>query len=262
MSNQRLVEVRFAGNNIKPDKIRSKELAELIASYEDAIASILVHENPELSKDTITVSLVAIGKSSIGLQFLPNLEELTFPAASRIAKSISRNDYSDLPHHAVESLRSISSFTKRHGCDAEFRAVNGESKVEATLHPTTVIPTTPKLIGETILYGEVKRVGGASPRVMITTLEGDTVYCDLSEALAIELGHRLYTDVGLKGKATWNAKTLELDAFVVESITDYSSISAPDAFAELRDLIGDDFADIEDVQEYVTSLRYDNLDVS
>lgn len=261
MSEQRLIEVRFAGNNIKPDKIRSKELAEVIASYEDAIASILVHENPELSKDTVTISLVSIENRSIGLQFSPNLEELTFPAASRIAKSISTNDYSSLPHHTVESLRNISSFTKKHSCEAEFRAINGANRVEATLYPTTEIPVTPKLIGETILYGEVRRVGGATPKVMLATFEGYTVYCDLSADLAKELGHRLYTEVGLKGKATWNAKTLELDAFVVEAIADYSSISAPDAFEELRSLIGDDLAHIEDVEGYVTSLRYDNLDM-
>lgn len=256
-----MVEVKLAGNNMRPDKIRSKELAEVIASYEDAIASVVVHNNPELAKDSIFVSLVAIENSSIGLHFSPNLQELTFDAAAKIALSISSNDFSSLPHNSVESLRNIWSFTKRHDCEAEFRTVNGTSKLVATLYPATEIPTASKLTGETVLYGEIKRVGGVTPRITLRTIEGDTVYCDVSESMAKELGHSLYTEVGLKGKATWNAKTLELDTFVVESVMEYLSTSPVDAFRELGDLIGDSFVDVDDVEKLVSSLRYDNSDV-
>lgn len=250
-----MVEVRFAGNDMRPHKVRAKEIAEVITSYEDAVASVVVQDNPELDKDTILISLVAIESSSIGLQFAPNLQELTFDAASRIATSIASNDFSELPHSSVESLRTIWSFTKRHECEAEFRTINGESKVVATLYPTTEIPTPSILTGETVLYGEIKRVGGAKPKIMLATIEGVTVYCDVSEAIAKELGHRLYTEVGLKGRATWNSKTLELESFVVEEVLEYTSNSPVDAFRELRDLIGESFTDIDDVNKFVSSLR-------
>lgn len=74
------------------------------------------------------------------------------------------------------------------------------------------------LTGETTLYGEVKRVGGFKPRVVLKTIQGDTIYCDASKALAQELGRRLYTEVGVRGQAKWNMQTLRIDAFIIESV--------------------------------------------
>lgn len=250
-----LLEIRFTGSGMKPGNIRSKELAEIIEAFEDMIVSVVLRDNPALGREAVIIGLVNIKDESIGLQFLPNLTDLTIPATLRITESIAAHNFNQLPSTTIKSVQIIASFVKKYQCEAELRTYNGQAEVRAIITPSMEIPSIVSLIGETTLYGEIKRVGGIDPRVTLRTIDGQTIYCDVSEELAKELGHRLYTQVALQGEAQWSPDTLQLEGFRIEKLLDYEEAPITEAFAELAKIVGDTFDDIDDVETFVVETR-------
>ncbi|NJL40992.1 MAG: hypothetical protein HC840_27035 [Leptolyngbyaceae cyanobacterium RM2_2_4] len=256
MAHDVTVEILLTGEGMSPGKIRSKEIAEVIESVEDMIASVVVRNHPELKKETIVVGLKGIRPGSIGLEFSPNLAELTLPATRRITKAIAENDFGILPSSAINSLRKLSHFTRRHQCNAEFFTQNGRLEALAVLTPETQIPDIYPLSGETSIYGEITRVGGAEPKIQFKTLEGQIIYCSTSKVIAKKAGAKLYTKVELHGLAEWNSETFEIENFHVIDISDYEETSPSKAFEELANLIGDSFDNVDDVDRFVSEIRY------
>lgn len=256
MAHDVTVEILLTGEGMSPGKIRSKEIAEVIESVEDMIASMVIRDHPDLKKETIVIGLKSIRQGSIGLEFSPNLAELTLPATRRITRSIAENDFGILPSSAINSLRKLSAFTRRHQCNAEFFTQNGKLEALAVLTPETRIPDIYPLSGETSIYGEITRVGGAEPKIQFKTLDNQIIYCSTSKAIAKKAGAKLYTKVELRGLAEWNSETFEIENFHVIDISDYEQTSPSEAFEELANLIGDSFDNITDVDRFVSEIRY------
>ena len=92
---------------------------------------------------------------------------------------------------------------------------------------------------------------------MFETVDGQTVYCTIeNEQLARELGERLYTWVSVKGRAKWDARSLELEDFTVIAVEDYTrTASILKAFSELSSIAGKYYSDVTDVEGYISDLR-------
>lgn len=256
MSAETTVEIRLSGEGMLPGRVRSREIAELIDSVEDMIASMVVRDHPELTKEAIRIGLKSIHKGSIGLEFSPNLLELTLPATRHITDAISTKNFGGLPSNTLNSLKKISGFTRKFECTAEFLLQNGKLESLATLTPDVKIPDIYPLSGETVIYGEITRVGGKEPRIQFTTLDGQLVYCTASKAIAKAAGAKLYTNVGMKGIAEWNSETFKIENFSVTEIIDYEEVSPSQAFSELSTLVGSSFDEIEDVNNVFFEIRY------
>ncbi|NEQ29724.1 MAG: hypothetical protein F6K04_01785, partial [Leptolyngbya sp. SIO4C5] len=69
MAHDVTVEILLTGEGMSPGKIRSKEIAEVIESVEDMIASMVVRDYPDLKKDNIVIGLKRIRQGSVGLEF-------------------------------------------------------------------------------------------------------------------------------------------------------------------------------------------------
>lgn len=256
MAHDVTVEILLTGEGMSPGKVRSKEIAEVIDSVEEMIASMVIHDHPELKKESIIIGLKSIRPGSIGLEFSPNLIELTLPATRRITKSITENDFGALPSNAINSLRKLSAFTRRYKCNAEFFTQNGSLEALAIITPETKIPDIYPLSGETTIYGEITRVGGAEPKIQFKTLDNKIIYCSTSREIAKKAGVKLYTKVGLYGLAEWNSESFEIENFNVIDISDYEEVPLSEAFDELANLIGDSFDSIKDVGVFVSEIRY------
>jgi hypothetical protein len=261
MAHDKVIEVKIVGAGIFPGSIRSKEIAELIDAIEEMIASVVIRKNPDLQKKMVSIGLKEIKNGSLILEFAPNLLELTIPAVNQVGKSIAENNFSSLPTGAVNSLKKIFAFTRRHDCNAELNTQNGSFIHLATITPKTEIPNQYPLIGETILYGKIKRVGGSEPKIRFETVDGKTLYCSTSEKIAMKAGTRLYTQVGLRGLAEWNTETFEIEYFRVDEILDYEQITISESFKELSKVVGDSFNDIDDVNRNVIDMRYGSSEV-
>ena len=131
MSESAILEIKLTGEGISPDKLRSKEIAEVIESVENMIASTVVYKNPELTKESIKVSLTGVKSGCAIYDFSPNLKELTIPAARDIANYINQSEPSSstLSKDTTSSLKKLSAFTKRHDSDIEISIKNGNHVV-------------------------------------------------------------------------------------------------------------------------------------
>jgi len=263
MANDTLIEVRLVGAEIAPGLVRSKELAEILDSVEDMIASVIVVEDPSLKKDEIVVGLLSVGEGSMTLQFASPLPDLVVPAFREVAKAVESDDYERLPTGSVSALGRIATFSRKHNSNVEFHGPNGDGVIEvlAVISPSITIRPTPLMIGSTTMYGKVIRVGGRTPRVMIELPNGESVYCEIEYELAKELGQRLYSWAGFYGTAKWDPKDLSVQDFSIDKITEYEDTPLTEAVAKLSEIAGKYFEDVDDVEGYISALRSDRGEV-
>lgn len=253
-----LFELKFTGGDITPDKVSSRELADLIIAFETTIISTIKKEHKDFKEENLIVPLVNIQESSLKLKFKPKVLEYALPALLTISSSIQRNDFSSLPYKTVESLAQISSFCKSKKCSAEFR-----DNTSTGPNPTAVITadqeiTIPKdlfIVGETVVYGTVVRVGGVDPKVALKIRDGETLFCNISEDLAKEVGKGLYTEVGVNGVAKWLKEDYSIVDFRISSFFKLERSSLTKSFDECRNLIGKYWKDVTDVPAEISKIR-------
>ena len=61
------------------------------------------------------------------------------------------------------------------------------------------------ILGETTLYGKVEKIDISSSKIWLTLDDNETLTCEISESLAIELANYLYQWVSVFGQAKWNS---------------------------------------------------------
>jgi len=252
--NKNVIQLRLIGKNIEPGLVRSRELADVLGSIEDMIASIIVREDQSIKKEDVVVGLTEISEGSIRLKF-SSIKSIAVVSALMIAATaVNVGNYDKLPRSSVASLQKIASFARRNNCLAELMTLDPEQTV-AVISPETEINFRSPIIGETTIYGKILRVGGKTPKAMIETLEGEVIYCDLDIKLAKELGQRLYDLVSLSGVAKWDAHDLFLEDFHIKEIGGYEGKTISSAINELSVSIGKYFKDITDVTKYISEIR-------
>jgi hypothetical protein len=249
------IELRFTGE-ITTVGLRSKDIGEVITALEDAVAAIASDKNPGLRRDSIPLSLVKVEEGSIVLTFDTNVRDLVFPATFLLSDMIQGSRWSDLPLRALQNVRELIRFVRRHKCLAQLQVRQAGRTSTVVLSPDVQIPDSVTLFGETELYGEVKRVGGVEPKVELKTLQGETLYCETTEEIAKELGNHLYEQVKVYGAAQWNSETLEIIEFEIHRVVQYQPTSPAQAFREIRRDFGHLFDDIEDPNAWVNKIRY------
>jgi len=252
------IEIRLVGADIAPGLIRSRELADVITAVEEMITAVVERDNPDIKAEQIRVGLSAISSGSFIMEFTPNLEALTLPAAEAVMSAIGSQRFDKLPGKTITALRTIHGFTQRHDATTEFRTLNGKSVLLAEITPQTKIPEPVRVTGETILYGDVLRVGGAEPKVMFRSIsDNDLVFCVGTQEIILEAALHLYKRVGLRGDAVWDLETMKIEKFRIQEILNYEDVGLVQAFAELREVVGEYFDTIEDVNAFVSDIRDD-----
>lgn len=237
------VEIKLAGENGSPLRVRLKEIAALVEAVEEMITSLVVVDYPEVDRESLVVDSVAVKDGSISLGFQPAIE--------KIAHQIEQKDLLILPGDTLKQLDRLAAFTRQHRGRVEIST----RKAKIAIAPEIEIPETPKINGETTLYGEIIEVGGETPTLQFRVLNGQVISCIVSKEMARKLGKRLYEGVGIRGLAHWDTQTLKVESFEVYELTDYEEINLVDAFAEVREAVGDAFDHIDDVNAFVSEIR-------
>lgn len=252
--NKNIIQLRLSGKHIEPGLVKSRELADILTSVEEMIASILVREDLSIKKEDVVVGLTEISGGSIKLKFSSIKQAAAVSALMIAASAVTGGNFENLPRSSVTSLQTIASFARKHNCLAELMTLEPECTV-AKITSETEIYFRPTIIGETTIYGRILRVGGKTPRAMIETLEGELIYCDLDVELAKQLGQKLYKLVSLSGVAKWDAHDLILEDFYIKKMGEYEGRSISSAVDELSTVIGQYFKDIIDVPAYISEIR-------
>jgi hypothetical protein len=251
--------LKIQGNDLEPQSLRAREVATLITAFEDAVAAVVVRRAPEIKRELVRVSLVAVENGSTVLTFSPNLQPLTVPAVGELANAIQRNSFFDLPTPAVEALREIVSFMKARNATATLSTGSREEIVEAVITPDLNVYVTTELTGYTTLYGEVLRLGGLDPKVEFKPFNGRVLFCPASKEIVLRLREHLYQPVAVHGAAVWDALTLEVTKFEIQDFDPFGASAVTGAnheeVAALREQFGSYFDKIDDVDAWVSAVR-------
>lgn len=252
--------MHYTGENIEPGRIRSKEIADVIAAVEEMIAATVIEERDDLKKSDVIVGLARIEPGSLRLIFQPVQPTLTQPALRKVSSAIIQEDFEELSKGVVDAISELAKFARRHNSTGELLIRDGEEQLLAKITPELDVRQLPHICGETTIYGSVKRIGGERPGARVEILSGETITCIMTEKIARRLAHKLYDFVGLSGTAYWNATTLALERFEVDSITEYEDTPIDEAVQSLADVAAPYFTDIDDVDRYVAALRSDTFE--
>lgn len=247
------IKVRFKGAGIKPDLISAKELAGLLESIDDFIVAETLKNDNSLKRSDIIVGLYKIEDESIGLSFKTTFPGVVNSAIENVATLLENDNFNALGSSSFSALQAISVFSKKHQCDAEFSLSDGNILIKIT--PETIISEPVSFKGMSEIIGKVIRVGGKTPKAVLELLDDSTIYCDVQEDIARNLGHCLYSLVKCSGLATWSSRDFELEDFKIMEFEKFANISANETMKQLSDEVGDYFTNITDVPLFVSNLR-------
>ena len=260
-SQKRITVTIHDGDDISPSTLSAHDLAAIISSVETAVvATITPDYEPEDQGEDVKLGLVGIHDGSVELTFAAPLlwQKIIEDSFKRVVQFVHDPAGHHLPERAVSALEDLQRRTKRLGSEATFRWKGKQEDTAATLTATTdltaSVPHTRRLSGDTTLYAKVERVGGKKPKVALQPLKGETLYCSVNEDVAKELAKRLYTEVAVRGVATWDDDGNVVD-FKVTGLLKWKPTSNYKAIIGLRNRFGDEYNNIEDPTAYIADLR-------
>lgn len=262
------IEIRLIGEDLTPEKISSRDIASLIAAFEQMIASVVARDNPALAIDEsdVVVGLASIRQGSYILEFATPYKPEVQSAYSIISDSIMNSDYVYLPSKSVEAIKSIRKITQKYKTDIQFWQKRDSLTPIATISGNTRIDVeTPVISGKTTLYGIVIGVYGEDPpRARLRLTNGNVLSFRITRRNALEvarqLGQRLYTRVGVKGVADWDARDMSLLDFRIDEVTNYVPRPILESVADLRAIVGHYYGGVDDIDSLVAELRGDGED--
>jgi hypothetical protein len=113
------------------------------------------------------------------------------------------------------------------------------------------------LQGTTTIQALCLRVGGVQPKAELRLPNREKLlHAELTAEVARQLAQRLYEEVILEGRATWNVDPWEVEAFRVNRVTTYRKTDAVLAFKELSEAARGSWDEV-DALSYVHGLRSD-----
>lgn len=63
-----ILELKFQGNGIKPNKVSIKELVNVLSNFNEAFKAMIIHNDPTIDLDDDYISLIAIDNKSLSLK--------------------------------------------------------------------------------------------------------------------------------------------------------------------------------------------------
>lgn len=258
MSKQRgLLEVKFKGRGLRPNKILARDLAEVIRDVEAAVLAYLATDNDDKTTAKITgLSLVEIKEGSAALRFAPQMSEAVTPAFKAFATDIGQTGSAPtLKPRARSPFEGIQDFCQTYRCVSELRDRLSSPKPIAIIRPPLPISKTRPIIlsGLTTLYGTLESVGGREPKAKMRLEQGRTSF-DVTQEQARLLGQRLYTKIGVRGYAKWDAHTHAITSFQFIDLLQYQEVPFTEAIKKISQEFGHCFASI-DVDEFTKAQR-------
>jgi hypothetical protein len=220
-----ILQLRFEGNGINPDKVKPSEICDLIIELQNALNATIKQQHPEIDTDEVLFSLEGIRDKSLAINLkalaesiLPEIKNTVVSCYLTIAFSVKDNDLTNLHPAAVQAVKKVSAFSKKYECNGQF---NHNEETVSTITPLTELKEKkPYIVKSTIrIYGEVVDVGS---NVHIKLNDGTTLYVVTTKENSKRLGASLWDVVGLVGVAKWDSETLKIHEFRLTEILDYN----------------------------------------
>lgn len=244
--------------DIKPKAFSAKEIGAIISALEESVKALAKARNPSLDDEHLKISLVEVRHQSAGFKFHPSVVEMA-KAYIELAQHVEDGSLEKLPLRSLLPLREIQrTIIKKGNCVGAF--ISGRTRISTLDASTNVkLPVDIGIVGETVLYGRIERVGGSEPKIALRLNTGVLLSLDVTEDLAKQFASNLYTNVGLVGEATWSVENSEIVKFRVLGLTEFEGGRVDVLMNNLRGLVGYFWDEVENVDDYLNALNQSSL---
>jgi hypothetical protein len=246
--------ITIRGPGVSPETTRLSDLAEFLGRIETSISETARSQGVEIGDEDI-LSLTGIDKSSNKLTFA--VTSLLLPPAISVSQAVETKQYEKLPRKAHEALYEVSKQAVSRNWKIKFNENRRLGIKGGMISEENQVPPAPPIQyakGTTTIYGRCIRVGGLKPKAEIRLLQVETLYIELSEQMAKELGKSLYEEVCIEGRAKWNTEDWSIKEFQGMRVADFKATDMVTAFKNLAAAAKGKWDGV-DAMEYVKSLR-------
>lgn len=244
------LELHFPGQNVRPESISIRLLA-------DAIAAVmqLAADGREEESDLATIRLLAVKRGSATFQCVaPNAADL-LKRLNLAGRLLRKPDVSDDLGAVIKPLRILSRIAASVGCPIVIRQFDGNhicAQIDADTYD--VVSGSLLVHGHKTIAGNVQRVGGATERrcALRVDFQEHLLFCTVAnERLARQLGQFLYQEVVVSGQATQLRQSWRIVDFRIDDVAPRGAGPLGDAFRALRDAGGDAWDRVGDPESYL-----------
>ena len=233
-----IIELKFQGNNIRPDLISNKEIAAMLLAFDNAIMPIFKEQNPEISSIISPITFKDIGYKSISFRNTIREHSPKVKAAfTTLVLSISTQTSEGIPSQSQSAIKKIISFSDRHSCDAAF----GYSQ-DGVFFPLTDIEPFQKHSFQK--FKEVKEYYGRLVKLDVELLQsffrlvnGQVLKCKINQENIESYRLLIGEEVKINGIATISGRTLKRTSFELTQITKHSLMNIDETLSSIRGIL-------------------------
>lgn len=250
-------QLRISGERVAPDAIDVEDLVHVLVGLRKAL--VLTAQLAEGS-GALALSLVGIGKGSVRCRMV--LSEAVRPAAVLLTAAVAQAEYAKIPFEARVVLSDLSKQVVRRRWSLDIEPEPGSDLFPIRIGEGAEFPdpTQGAWLGTTRLYGELLRVGGVDPTILMRLQEGTRpVSVAVSIEIAHELSSRLYQEIGIECEAKWSGTDLKPVWFRALRVLPYQHTDLLDALKELARASAGRYDNV-DALEFVKQLRAEDED--
>jgi len=249
-----VIRIADAGDSqeIKPEKLRAKDLADLIVKFDNALSTLV---KSQFGDDLGGISILKLSKGSITLECNG---ALAYEAAVAVfGKAIVEDSVPQNARNVKKIIEELEEFNLAHDSKIELKK-DKKAAPFATIKKALpkVVPQESELSGETAVYGKVIGITGIEKiRVTLKLLSNDTIDFSVEPSFVKEFGRRYNDIVGVKGIATWDIASNKIVAFEMKEVLPYTEESVKEIFSSLRENFSTVFDEIADIEKFVREQR-------
>ena len=233
----------------------------LLSAVHEMDRGARAYAGPSIAKDKSLpiMALTEIRKGSLELVYESSPHFAVH--AQAFAQDIADQNWNAMPLEAFNAVTNLYKTKLRLGAELKIKSIWADATLITTIAVDAEMPkrTVGMLQGTTTLAGQVIQTGGASPAIDFRIDSSRKIIHGIAvdELTARKLGERLYTPVLLRGIATWNTQTWEIQSFKFEGVIESKYTGAVAGLAMLQELSRGVWDDVN-IDQFIAEVRGDS----
>jgi len=228
----------FRGEDVSPETMSLKQLAQFITELEDAIA---VEGGIKSTIRSPIISLIKLVQTNNTLAEFETTEHAA-QTLENISSALSLDEPILLKPATRLHLKKMVSAAREYKMEVEFRGRDRDSVVldwksnffrpEKPLYP----------MGNTTIYGVCDWIGGNPPKAtirLISPRKQNELSVYLTMPMVESIKEYLYKEVCIEGTAQWNSITWKIEKFTASRVSPGPSRKYAETFRAFADVVGD-----------------------
>jgi hypothetical protein len=251
-----ILEIRFQGRDISPDKIPITVLARtLSAVHRLAAGPELAHVgHAHIEEEPLRLLRVKRGSAVFSMGGQPAAVALV--RLREVGQVLQKPETIGDKDYMLSPIEELSSIAHRMECEILLREPHVGNGVLARIRQDSFKNISRSILvsGDTSFVGVVKRAGGATERraALRVPFQGHLLYCRVaSDEVVRQLGQHLYEEVVVSGTARWLKTSWRIVAFTVTGMSQPKPGSFREAVQALREAGAKDWDDVDDPEKFL-----------